>query len=216
MERICAICGNTIVIDENNSNRAIQYKKKFYHFDCFETMCDQKIANKRKDVSDNWTHIKSTIEELVDATTKEQKVQVVKDQLSRWLLERYMVSFLNSRVYMKLNDVYNGTLKGMAYPISPMELFDEWKYYWDELCAIRRNKAMTGEAALNYDLAILLSRNVEYRQTKEKEKIAMEIRKQQMEDKTVVQLTPKVKTKWQPKNKVADLYKEMNGGEGNE
>ena len=33
MKRICAICGDTINIDENNSVRAIQYKKKFYHFD---------------------------------------------------------------------------------------------------------------------------------------------------------------------------------------
>ena len=117
---------------------------------------------------------------------------------------------------MKLNDIYNGTLKGLAYSIEPAELLAEWQYYWDELCAIRRNKTIVGESALNYDLAILLSRNAEYKKIKEKEQVAQELRRQQMENEVVTQVIPQVKTRWQPKNKVADLYKEMNGGEGNE
>ena len=40
MKRICAICGDTINIDENNSVRAIQYKKKFYHFQKFLILFD--------------------------------------------------------------------------------------------------------------------------------------------------------------------------------
>ena len=214
MERTCAICGNTIVIDENNSNRAIQYKKKFYHFDCFDNMCDQKMANKRKDVSSTWTEIKANINNIVAETTKEQKLQVAKDELSKWLLAQYDISFLSTRVYMKLSDIYNGIFKGLAYPIGPIELSEEWKYYWNELCAIRRNKGIVGESAINYDLTILLSRNAEYRKIKEKEKIAKEIRRQQAEE-TAMNVNV-MKARWQPKNKVADLYKEMNGGEDNE
>ncbi len=179
MERICAICGGTVVIDKDNSNRAIQYKKKFYHFDCFGDMCDQKIANKRKDVSSTWAEIKANIEELVAETTKEQKLQVAKDELNRWLLVQYDISLLNTRMYMKLNDIYNGTFKGLAYPIGPVELSEEWQYYWSELCAIRRNKGIVGEGAINYDLTVLLSRNAEYRKIKEKERVAFV---QQMED----------------------------------
>lgn len=214
MERKCAICDNTILIDKDNSNKAIQYKKKFYHFDCFDDMCDRKMANKRKDVSSTWANIKVTIDELVNETTKEQKLQVAKDELSQWLLTRYDISLLSTRTYMKLNDIYNGTFKGLAYPISPIELFEEWQYYWSELCAIRRNKGIIGEQAINYDLTVLLSRNAEYRRMKEKEKIAQEVRQQQKKEETIVNINV-VKTRWQSKNKVADLYKEMNGGEDN-
>lgn len=215
MERKCTVCGDMVVIDEYNSHKAIKYKDKFYHFNCFNDMCDQKIANRRKDISANWMNIKSRIEEIVDETTQEQQFQVAKDKLSKWLLQQYAISFLSARAYIKLNDIYNGTLKGLAYPIDPIELFEEWKYYWNELCAIRKNKSIVGEAALNYDLAVLLSRNAEYRKRKEKDRVAQEIRRQQMEDEVIVQTIPQTK-KWQPKNKVADLYKEMNGGEGNE
>ena len=212
MERKCAICGGTVVIDKDNSNKAIQYKKKFYHFGCFDSMCDQKIANKRKDISSAWTDVKVGIDKLVTETTKEQRIQVAKDELSKWLLVQYDISLLSTRMYMKLNDIYNGTFKGLAYPIGPVELSEEWQYYWSELCAIRRNKGIVGESAINYDLTILLSRNAEYRKTKEKERVAKEVKKQQIDEIII----PQTKTKWQSKNKVADLYKEVNGGENNE
>ena len=179
MERKCTICGGTVLIDKDNSNRAIQYKNKFYHFDCFADLCDQKIANKRKDVSSAWTEVKANIDELVAETTKEQRVQVAKDELSKWLLAHYDISFLSSRAYIKLNDIYNGTFKGLAYPIGPIELSEEWQYYWNELCAIRRNKGIVGEPAINYDLTVLLSRNAEYRKIKEKERVAKAAREQQ-------------------------------------
>lgn len=182
MKRICAICGDTINIDENNSVRAIQYKKKFYHFDCFDGMCDKRMTNPRKDIAANWTQIKATINELVEATTKEQKLLVYKDNLCQWLFKQYRISFLSNRMYIKLDDVYNGALKGMVYAIGPKELLAEWQYYWDELCAIRRNKGITGEGAINYDLAVLLGKNAEYRDIKEKERVAREVRKQQEEE----------------------------------
>jgi hypothetical protein len=213
MERKCTICGGTIVIDKNNSNRAIQYKNKFYHFDCFADLCDQKIASKRKDVSSAWTEVKASINELVAETTKEQRVQVAKDELSKWLLAHYDVSFLSARLFMKLNDIYNGTFKGLAYPIGPIELSEEWQYYWNELCAIRRNKGIVGEGAINYDLTVLLSRNAEYRKMKEKERVAREVREQQKREEIAV---PQTVTKWQSKSKVADLFKEMNDGENDE
>lgn len=183
MERKCTICGGTVLIDKDNSNKAIQYKKKFYHFDCFDNMCDQKIANQRKDVSSTWANIKETINELVEETTREQRIQVAKDELGKWLLMQYDISLLSARTYMKLNDIYNGTFKGLAYPIGPVELSEEWQYYLGELCAIRRNKGIVGEGAINYDLTVLLSRNAEYRKAKEKERVALA---QQIEEMSTV------------------------------
>ena len=218
MERKCAVCGEMIIIDNDNSCKAIQYKKRFYHYHCFNDLCDKRIANKSKTVSDSWMNIKSTIDELVDATTKEQQTSINKDALSRWLMQQYGISFMSSSVYTKLDSIYKGVYKGLAYPIDPLELHNEWKYYWDELCSIRKSKGIVGEQAISYDLVIILSRNAEYRRIKEKEKLAQELRKQQMADEhfTKINVTPQVKTKKQSKTKIADLYKEMNGGEGNE
>ena len=210
MNRICAMCGNTVSIDKENSNRAIQYKKKFYHFDCFNSFCDQRIATNRKDVVERWTNIKNSIDELIAETTRDQRVIVAKDELIQWLFVHYDVSLLSAKMYTKLDGVYCGTYRGLAYPIGPEELLTEWQYYWDELCVIRRSKNLTGEQAVNYDLAIILGKNAEYRKIKEKEKITREILEQQKQE-VVVNINA-VKAVRKPKNKVADLYQEMNGG----
>jgi hypothetical protein len=218
MERKCAECGNKVVIDKTNSHKAIHYKKDFYHYDCFSTMCDVKIANKIQKVSERWRDIKTTIEELVKATTKEQQVKYDKDTLYWWLMKHYELSFMSQTTFIKLDSIYKGTYNGLAYPIEPLELHEEWKYYWDELCSIRQPKGIVGELAIAYDLVILLARNAEYRKMKEKEKIAQELRKQQMKEEALasINVIAQTKTKKQSKNKIADLYKEMNGGEGDE
>lgn len=218
MERKCVECGNMVVIDKTNSHKAIHYKNGFYHYDCFNSLCDKRISHKSKNVSERWYNIKATINELVDITTKEQQVIYDKDVLNRWLMQQYDLSLMSNTIYTKLDSVYKGTYHGLAYSINPLELHNEWKYYWDELCAIRQSKGIMGEPAISYDLVIILSRNAEYRRIKEKENIAQELRRQQMTEEALVNISaiPQVKTKKQSKSKIADLYKELNGGEGNE
>ena len=216
MERICAVCGGVVLVDQNNSHKAIQYKKRFYHFDCFDNLCNQRSAHKSKIVAETWINNKTMINELVDATTKAQQMLVHKDAFNRWLMQQYGLSFMSNAMYIKLDSVYKGIYNGLAYPIDPLELHNEWKYYWDELCEIRQSKNTTGERAISYDLVIILSRNAEYRRIKEKEKLAQELRKQQIENEIPINIITQTKTKKQSKVKIADLYKEMNGGEGDE
>lgn len=218
MERICVVCGDVVLVDQNNSHKAIQYKKKFYHFDCFDNLCNQRSAHKSKIVAETWINNKAIINELVDATTKAQQMLVNKDAFNRWLMQQYGLSFMSKAMYIKLDSVYKGTYNGLAYPIDPLELHNEWKYYWDELCVIRQSKNTTGEHAISYDLVIILSRNAEYRRIKEKEKLAQELRKQQIKEEALVNINAisQMKTKRQSNNKIADLYKELNGGEGSE
>ena len=218
MERKCVECGNMVVIDKTNSHKAIHYKNGFYHYDCFDSLCDKRIAHKSKKISELWTNNKAIINELVASTTKEQQVIYNKDVLNRWLMRQYDLSFMSNTIYTKLDSVYKGTYSGLAYSIDPLELHNEWKYYWDELYAIRQSKGIVGESAISYDLVIILSRNAEYRRVKEKEKVARELRKQQMTEEALMNINtiPQAKTKKQSRTKIADLYKEMNGGEGNE
>jgi hypothetical protein len=202
------------MLDKDNSSQAIQYKKKFYHFKCFNELCDKRIANKNKTISNSWQDAKTSIDALVIETTKELQCMFAKDEIIQWMIQKYDVSFIGSRIYVKLNEIYNGTFRGLAYKISPVELLGEWRYYWNELCSIRQYKNITGEQAINYDLTVLLNKNAEYRKVKEKEKIARAVREQQQ--RANVAILPQAKTKWQSKAKIADLYQEMNGGEHDE
>lgn len=213
MKRKCACCAEMIDIDMDNSNKAICYKDKFYHFNCFLNLCDSKMQSKR--TSPMWAEAKANIESLVAETTQKQRIEVAKNELNDWVLQHYDVSFMGKQFYMKLNDIYNGTYKGLAYAISPIELFEEWQYFWKELCATRAKKGIEGERAVNYDLVVLLSRNAEYKKIKEKERIAQEVMKQQRESEMVVNLNS-IKTKHRSKNKISDFYQEMNGGVDNE
>ena len=146
---------------------------------------------------------------------REQQILIDKDELDKWLKQHYEISFINPPIYIKLDSIYKGTYKGLAYPILPNELLNEWQYYWNELHANRQRINLDGERAISYDLVILLSRNAEYRRIKEKEKIDQELRAQQKAEEVVIN-TSAIKIKRQSKNKIADLYKEMNGGEDNE
>ena len=182
MERICAECKNVVLLDKYNSHKAIQYKKKFYHFNCFNELCDKRIAHKSKAISESWTEVKASINQLIDETTKGQQSEIAKDEIAKWMIHKYNISFISSKLYIKLSDIYNGTFRGLAYPIGPIELLEEWQYYWNELRSIRQYKGIVGEQAINYDLTILLNKNAEYRRIKEKERIAREIREQQKVD----------------------------------
>jgi hypothetical protein len=212
MERKCAGCEGIVQIDRNNSNQAIRYKKRFYHFDCFVKLCDEKIANKR--TASSWIDVKEHIDDFVKETTKDQQNEIAKDELAQWVASQYGLSCISSRLFMKLNDIYSGTFHGLAYPILPTELLEEWKYFWDELCAIRKYKAIVGEQAVNYDVAILLNRNAEYRKRKQSEQLAREIQQQQKN--SIVVVDTSAITKKTKKHKIADLYIEMTGGENNE
>ena len=161
MKRICAVCKQAVEINKENTSKAILYKKKFYHYGCFSELCDQKMVSKR--ASSDWAVAKERIDTLVEETTISQKEAVAEDEIYHWMIDKYSVSIINQRLFMKLKDIYSGKMHGLAYPIPASELMDEWKYYWDELCDIRRYKRLTGEQAINYDLAVLLGKNVEYR-----------------------------------------------------
>ena len=186
IERKCAECGNIVQIDKENSHHAIHYKSKFYHFECFGSLCDTKIQSKRTEKS--WTVIKNQTDDLVTATTEEQRDIIVRDEMYRWMIHKYNLSFASRRLFIKLASIYDGTYPGLACPISAQELYDEWQFYWQDLCDIRQYKSMFGEQAVNYDLGILLSKNSEYRAQKQREIVAREVQKQQREE-IVIDLT---------------------------
>lgn len=215
MERICAECKKNIVLDKNNSHKAIQYKKKFYHLECFNELCDKRIAHKNKAIAESWQNAKISIDELILETTKELQFMVAKGDITQWMTQKYDISLISNRIYIKLSEIYNGAFRGQAYKIGPTELLEEWKYYWNELCSIRQYKNIIGEQAINYDLTILLNKNAEYRRIKEKERIAREIREQQREESKIdTEAMPLLMKNTQRKNtgnRRASLFEEVMG-----
>lgn len=181
MERKCAECKQIIQIDSNNSNRAIMYEKKYYDYECFQALCQRRM--KRSNTREQWTAIYSNIDRLVDNTTNYIKELATKDELFWWICGQYNVSQVDNFTFMKLENIYNGTTKGQAYPIKPPELFAQWKYCINDLRRARANKTMDGNAEIRYDLSVLLAWNADYRKAikkreaeKEQEKIEIENR----------------------------------------
>lgn len=213
IERKCAFCSEMIQIDEANSNKAIRYKLHFYHYDCFREHCQLKSQSKR--ASQTWRELMCQIDQLAEETTKQQKEIVYRDALYKWIGLHYNLSCISDSLYRTFASIYDGTYKGLMYPIAAEELLEEWQFYFKELCAIRSRKGIVGELAIRYDIAVLLSRNAEYRQHKQKEKIAQEVKRQQQEEQMAINIQA-IKTTKQSRNKIADLYKEINGGEDNE
>ena len=206
MDRKCAMCNGIIQIDKNNTNKAIQYKNKFYHYDCFRKLCDEKIASPR--TSKQWQEVKQQIDDLVAQTTKEQADNVVRDELNRWIMARYNLSCMSKRLYKKLASVNNGTYNGLAYAISWVELLDEWKYYWDEICAVLSGKELVYEAAVNYSIAILLSKNAEYREMLKRREAEEAARKVEVrnDDVDVNRIRSNISN---PNKRVSEFLKEM-------
>lgn len=213
MERKCDVCGNKIQIDRNNSNKAIQYKNKFYHYDCFIKFCDEKIATPR--TSKNWQKTKEQVDELVEQTTEKQLEIVARDEMYRWVMAQYNLSCMSNRMYTKFASIYDGTYNGLAYPISGKELFDEWKYYHDEIMSLVGAKELVYEAAVNYSIAMLLSKNAEYREMLKRRKVEEEARMVEMRNDDIDSITLNAMQKNSNRNtqgnRRAELFKEVMG-----
>ena len=148
-------------------------------------------------------------------TTKEQLEYVIRDEMYRWVMAKYNLSCMSNRIYDKFAAIYDGTYKGLAYAISSTELFDEWKYYWDEICGVLRSKELVYEAAVNYSIAILLSKNAEYREMLKRREVEEEARVAEVRNNEIDSITLRAMQRNSSKNtrghRRAELFKEVMG-----
>ena len=156
-------CKENVVFDKDNAEGIVYFEEKYYHKQCFVQMCNSRIGNKRFK-KHNWQEVLDNIESLQQDAKERMKVAIDKDNVYRFILDNYRVSCVNSFTFKKLDEIYNGTYKGLAYPIGPEELLDEWKFYYPQLIEIRKYKSMDREQAVAYDLAVLLGKTLEYRE----------------------------------------------------
>lgn len=217
MQRKCDFCKEMIELNRENSEGVLFYNKKYYHEACFIAFCNKKIKAQEKSKKESrfdWEGALKKIPKLQKAA-QERMIQLLeKDDIYHFILDNYGISKINNKQWEKLDHIYNGTYDGLSYAIGPVELLEEWKYYMPELMQRRANKQMTGVQAFPYDLAILLSRNAEYRAMLERRKLEEQARETHKAtnvniDEVAMELMQRNANRQSTSNRRADLFKEV-------
>jgi len=173
--RKCFHCKEYIELDNDNF---VYIKDKYYHFNC---AIEKQLYKKRNKLS---------IEQLLDIQ-KQNKIEleykITKDKLFRWLQNTYNTVVIPKYFYIKMDQIFNGTYKGLSKGIPPEDLLDMWKRKQNELDRINnsnniKGKFLVGSSRIQYDLAILLSKYDSYLKWKENKKIIEQERQQIKED----------------------------------
>lgn len=210
-------CKENVVFDQDNAEGIVYFEEKYYHKQCFVQMCNSRIGNKRFK-KHNWQEVLDNIESLQQDAKERMKIAIDKDNIYRFILDNYRVSCVNSFTFKKLDEIYNGTYKGLAYPIGPEELLDEWKFYYSQLVEIRKYKSMDREQAVSYDLAVLLGKNLEYREyierkkSEEQARVAQRTSEYEIDEKAMEAIQRSVSSQRQKaSSRTADLFQEVMG-----
>ena len=213
----CNSCKENVIFDKDNAEGIVYFEEKYYHKQCFVQMCNSRIGNKRFK-KHNWQEVLDNIESLQQDAKERMKVAIDKDNVYRFILDNYRVSCVNSFTFKKLDEIYNGTYKGLAYPIGPEELLDEWKFYYPQLIEIRKYKSMDREQAVAYDLAVLLGKNAEYREyierkkSEEQARVAQRTSEYEIDEKAMEAIQRSVSSQRQKaSSRTADLFQEVMG-----
>ena len=106
--RHCANCGGEIKLSLPYSSNYVYYRNKWYCLGCFTAMTTPRI------LKNDWF-----------SKTKNFVIQEVsKDDLYNYFINHYHVCNVPPYIFKKLDQIYKGTLKGLAQPIPPHELLD--------------------------------------------------------------------------------------------
>jgi len=183
IKRKCSYCGEYLYITKNNIDKAVYYDKKSYHSDCFNSLCQKRIINKRIDISTKWAKIYNQIDLIKKDTYAHFIIALTQEEIFQFIKEAYDLTIIPTPVWQKLSNIYAGTFKGMSVGISPMDLIDMWHRKIDILNDIAKKNELKGikmppEQRLTYDLSILINKYDSYLRWKEKQKI-LEAEKQE-------------------------------------
>lgn len=150
LTRKCALCGETIELSLPYYGKYVYYKtkSKWYHLDCFTVATTPRI----------------NIKDWLDKTEAIVRTEVSKDKIYLLFTKHYNISYISSGIFKKLDEIYKGTYKGLAQPISPEELYDILvrKDKYIQSMFIKRGVEDTGK--IHYALAVAMSSYKEYKE----------------------------------------------------
>ena len=213
IKRKCAQCGEYLVATKDNCDGAVLFDEEYYHKNCFITRCQKRIGNKRFK-KHNWQEVLDNIAAWQEEARKVMKELVERDEVYNFLTSHYRVSCVNKALFVRLQAIYDGSYHGLLYPISPDELLSEWKYYFPQLVETRKYKNMTDEQAISYDLAILLTKNAEYRDLMERRKVEAQVKDAQKSTNVEIDMSAVQNSQVSRGNRrLASLYEDIMGGD---
>lgn len=207
----CNWCANEIVPTRTNENGVIYYDKLYYHHDCFIAKCEEKLQEKRTKKA-KWKSALENIEQWQNDAGMAIKERFARDDVYNFIITHYRISNVNNSLFTRINAIYDGTYNGLAYPIGPEELLAEWEYYMNYLRNARKGKDMTDTQAVPYDLAVLLSKNTEYREMVNRKKLEEQVKEAQKSKEPDVDLS-KLQQQSNGNKRLASLYEEFMGGD---
>lgn len=160
LTRKCALCGETIELSLPYSRKYIYYatKKKWYHLDCFTAVTTPRVG----------------VNSWIDKTEAVVRTEVPKDKIYLLFTKHYNVSYISSGIFKKLDEIYKGTYKGLAQPISPEELYDILvrKDKYIQSMFIKRGVEDVGK--IHYALAVAMGFYKDYKEWIDKVKAEQE------------------------------------------
>lgn len=190
----CASCKQNEVITFDNIDHMhlILFKNKYYHRDCFISVCKERVAkNNRYSLSYNEAlqHVDALEKETMDRIVR----KISQDSLNYHLLDSYDITIVPKYFWQMIADIESGKYKNKpCHKISMKTIYNTWCYFQHDLDGIDRfnrshHKGPKSDAdRLNYDLSIIFQRVPEYRKIIAKEEVEKEIEKQQKKMETKV------------------------------
>lgn len=164
--RICSICKNEIEIENEVDSYFVDKNNMCKHIGCFV----QYKTNLKKG---KWTQkqCEEYINDMRNICLNKSNSKSIRIQLTDWIFNTYGVSYLPKYFYLKLDQIYNGTYKGLSRSIPPEDLLDMWKRKIDFLRKVHIKNQTLGKSIddmgrINYDLAILMSKYDSYNKWK--------------------------------------------------
>ena len=209
----CKICKKEIIANKQNIDGVVYFDEKYWHKDCFIDACKKNMGNKRMRKY-NWQEVLDSIEKWQEEARKLMQAAVERDDVYNFLTSHYRISCTNSTLFTRLQSIYDGSYHGLLYPISPKELLDEWEYYFPQLVESRKFKNMTDDQAVPYDLAILLTKNAEYRALMEKKKVEEQVKEAHRSVEAEIDISAiQGTTPSRSNRRLAEIYDDFMGGD---
>lgn len=169
--RVCRHCGKEIYIERGNVHDILKFEERYFHNECFKAYVQKKLSGKRP--HPKWKNELNNVSEYENDAKEAVEFWFIRDDIYRHILEHYDVVKVTSPIFTRIDAVITGTYGRKSKPIDYADFVECWRYGQKKLDNIaRKNKAagknITGEARVNYDLAVVVKKFPQWKRWQEK------------------------------------------------
>lgn len=177
LTRKCPVCGEIIPITINTIGELISFEKKTYHRDCFANLCKKNSSpESRKKDKKKWSDALNNVDQIRKKSIADFQPLIIRDSIYRLIIKHYNPTIVPEYIFIKCNEIFNGTYKNMTRRIPPKHLLDMWERKMKELHEMhkrmeRDGKSMDVTQEISYDISVLINKYDSYLKWLEKQRI---------------------------------------------